>query len=264
MTEATATATSARQGAAAKAVLVTLAAAQFVMILDSSVMNVSIATVAKDLGTTVTGIQTAITMYTLVMASLMITGGKMGEILGPQAGVHDRVRDLRVRFVHHRAVAESRGAAVRMVVPRRRRRRARDAGDRRARGLELRQGGAAPRVRVVDGGRRDRGCGRPVDRRVVHDLLVVAVRLRGRGAHHRRGAAAEPAHRRHAQGGGGAPRPGRAPHPRRSSRTRVRHGRSNRPGDRHRHQRDHRSRTATSRASARCATETAYCSSSTR
>ncbi len=68
--------------AAAKAVLVTLAAAQFVMILDSSVMNVSIATVAKDVGTTVTGIQTAITMYTLVMASLMITGGKMGAILG--------------------------------------------------------------------------------------------------------------------------------------------------------------------------------------
>ncbi len=62
--------------------LVTLAAAQFVMILDSSVMNVSIATVAKDLDTTVTGIQTAITLYTLVMASLMITGGKMGAILG--------------------------------------------------------------------------------------------------------------------------------------------------------------------------------------
>src|SRR3954453_23611911 len=68
--------------AGAKAVLITLAAAQFVMILDSSVMNVSIATVAKDVGTTVTGIQTAITMYTLVMASLMITGGKMGVILG--------------------------------------------------------------------------------------------------------------------------------------------------------------------------------------
>jgi MFS family permease len=67
---------------AAKAVLITLAAAQFVMILDSSVMNVSIATVAKDLDTTVVGIQTAITLYTLVMASLMITGGKMGAILG--------------------------------------------------------------------------------------------------------------------------------------------------------------------------------------
>src|ERR1700745_3961174 len=78
----TATGTSAQPGAAAKAVLVTLAAAQFVMILDSSVMNVSIATVADDLGTTVTGIQTAITLYTLVMASLMITGGRMAGILG--------------------------------------------------------------------------------------------------------------------------------------------------------------------------------------
>src|SRR5882672_9275883 len=69
-------------GAAAKSVLITLAAAQFVMVLDSSVMNVSIATVAKDVGTTVTGIQTAITMYTLVMASLMITGGKLGQTWG--------------------------------------------------------------------------------------------------------------------------------------------------------------------------------------
>jgi MFS family permease len=59
-----------------------LAAGQFVMALDTTVMNTAIATVAKDLGTTVTGIQTAITLYTLVMASLMITGGKLGEILG--------------------------------------------------------------------------------------------------------------------------------------------------------------------------------------
>jgi MFS family permease len=67
---------------AAGLVLLTLCAGQFLMMLDSSVMNVSIATVAKDLGTTVTGIQTAITLYTLVMASLMITGGKIGQIIG--------------------------------------------------------------------------------------------------------------------------------------------------------------------------------------
>src|SRR5438105_8743120 len=71
----------ARAGSAG-VVLLTLAAGQFLMTLDSSVMNVSIATVAKDVGTTVTGIQTAITFYTLVMASLMITGGKLGQILG--------------------------------------------------------------------------------------------------------------------------------------------------------------------------------------
>ena len=40
-------------------VLLTLASGQFLMTLDSSVMNVSIATVAKDLGTDVTGVQTA-------------------------------------------------------------------------------------------------------------------------------------------------------------------------------------------------------------
>jgi MFS family permease len=74
--------TSERATGAAGIVLLTLASGQFLMTLDSSVMNVSIATVAKDVGTTVTGIQTAITFYTLVMASLMITGGKVGQILG--------------------------------------------------------------------------------------------------------------------------------------------------------------------------------------
>lgn len=63
-------------------VLTVLAAGQFLMTLDSSVMNVSMATVATDVGTTITGIQTAITLYPLVMASLMITGGKVGTMLG--------------------------------------------------------------------------------------------------------------------------------------------------------------------------------------
>ena len=63
-------------------VLLTLAAGQFLMTLDSSVMNVSIATVAEDVGTTVTGIQGAITAYTLVMAALMITGAKIGAMIG--------------------------------------------------------------------------------------------------------------------------------------------------------------------------------------
>jgi len=74
--------TAERAAAAAALVLLTLASSQFLMTLDSSVMNVSIATVAKDIGTTVTGVQTAITFYTLVMATLMITGGKVGQILG--------------------------------------------------------------------------------------------------------------------------------------------------------------------------------------
>lgn len=69
-------------GAGSSTALFTLASGQFLMALDSSVMNVSIATVARDLGTTVTGIQTAITLYMLVMAALMITGSKVGQLIG--------------------------------------------------------------------------------------------------------------------------------------------------------------------------------------
>ena len=78
----TATATPTARAGGATLVLLTLASGQFLMTLDSSVMNVSIATVAKDVGTTVTGIQGAITAYTLVMAALMITGAKVGALIG--------------------------------------------------------------------------------------------------------------------------------------------------------------------------------------
>ena len=70
------------RAAGAGLVLLTLASGQFLMTLDSSVMNVSIATVAEDVGTTVSGIQGAITAYTLVMAALMITGAKVGAMIG--------------------------------------------------------------------------------------------------------------------------------------------------------------------------------------
>src|SRR4051794_17798628 len=59
-----------------------LAAAQFVMVLDSSVMNVSISQIVKDLDTTIQGVQLAITAYTLVMAAFMLAGAKLGDILG--------------------------------------------------------------------------------------------------------------------------------------------------------------------------------------
>jgi MFS family permease len=74
--------TTGRAAGAAGIVLLTLASGQFLMTLDSSVMNVSIAQVADDVGTTVTGVQTAITLYTLVMATMMITGGKIGTMIG--------------------------------------------------------------------------------------------------------------------------------------------------------------------------------------
>ena len=80
--DATPAPTSAGGGTGRSPVLLILASAQFLMTLDSSVMNVSIQSVANDLHTTVTGIQTAITLYTLVMAAFMITGGKIGALIG--------------------------------------------------------------------------------------------------------------------------------------------------------------------------------------
>ncbi len=62
--------------------LVALATAQFVMVLDQSVMNVSISALVKDFDTTVTTIQAVITLYCLVMAMLIMTGAKIGDIIG--------------------------------------------------------------------------------------------------------------------------------------------------------------------------------------
>jgi EmrB/QacA subfamily drug resistance transporter len=58
------------------------ASAQFVMVLDSSVMNVSISQIVADLDTTIAGVQLAITAYTFVMAALMLAGAKLGDIIG--------------------------------------------------------------------------------------------------------------------------------------------------------------------------------------
>ncbi len=62
--------------------LAVLAAAQFVMVLDQAVMNVSISQLVLDLDTNVTAIQAVITLYSLVMAMFMIAGGKIGDLIG--------------------------------------------------------------------------------------------------------------------------------------------------------------------------------------
>jgi MFS family permease len=62
--------------------LALLGVSQFVMVLDSTVMNVSISTVAADLGTDISGMQAAITFYALTMAAFMLTGGKLGDRWG--------------------------------------------------------------------------------------------------------------------------------------------------------------------------------------
>ncbi|MFE5894059.1 MFS transporter [Streptomyces sp. NPDC056462] len=62
--------------------LIVLGTAQFLMVLDTSVMNVSISQLVEDFDTEVTAIQAVITLYALVMAAFMIIGGRFGDILG--------------------------------------------------------------------------------------------------------------------------------------------------------------------------------------
>ena len=74
--------TSETSSAGGYVVLAVLSAAMFVYVIDTTLMNVSISALVEDLNTTVGEVQTAITLYTLTMASFMLTGGKLGDIWG--------------------------------------------------------------------------------------------------------------------------------------------------------------------------------------
>ena len=65
-----------------KTVLAALVLAMFVLVIDTTIMNVSISTLIKDFDTDLATVQAAITLYALLMASFMITGGKIGDIIG--------------------------------------------------------------------------------------------------------------------------------------------------------------------------------------
>ena len=62
--------------------LIAVSLAMFIVVLDSTMMNVAVGAIAKDLKTSVSTVQAAISIYSLVMASLMLTGGKLGDMHG--------------------------------------------------------------------------------------------------------------------------------------------------------------------------------------
>jgi MFS family permease len=62
--------------------LTTLSLAMFIIVIDTTIMNVSISVLVADLDTTVTGVQSAISIYALVMASLMLVGSRLSDIIG--------------------------------------------------------------------------------------------------------------------------------------------------------------------------------------
>src|SRR6187397_2220426 len=59
-----------------------LAMAMFVLVVDTSLMNVSISAVVRDLDTTVSGVQSAIALEALVSAAFILIGSKVGDLIG--------------------------------------------------------------------------------------------------------------------------------------------------------------------------------------
>ena len=59
-----------------------LAAAMFVLVVDTSLMNVSIAAVVRDLDTTVSSVQSAIALEALISAAFILISSKVGDLFG--------------------------------------------------------------------------------------------------------------------------------------------------------------------------------------
>jgi EmrB/QacA subfamily drug resistance transporter len=70
------------EGAGSPRLAVLLAAAMFVLVVDTSLMNVSISAVVEDLDTTVSGVQSAISLEALVSAAFILISSKVGDLIG--------------------------------------------------------------------------------------------------------------------------------------------------------------------------------------
>ena len=165
-----------------------LAMAMFVLVVDTSLMNVSISAVVHDLDTTVSGVQSAIALEALVSAAFILISSKVGDLIGRKrayvlgllayavgaAGDDGRPepdRDHHLLGDHRRTGRIVAAACDAVAHPRELRRRGPQEG--------LRAG------RRVGG---DRGRGGTAPRWVRHDVPLVARRVRARGRRDRGGA----------------------------------------------------------------------------
>ena len=70
------------EGAGNTRLALLISMAMFVLVVDTSLMNVSISAVVQDLGTTVSGVQSAIALEALVSAAFILIGSKVGDLIG--------------------------------------------------------------------------------------------------------------------------------------------------------------------------------------
>src|SRR5687768_4005669 len=74
--------TSAPDDTRSKRLPILLSMAMFVLVVDTSLMNVSISSVVEDLDTTVSGVQSAIALEALVSAAFILIGSKVADLIG--------------------------------------------------------------------------------------------------------------------------------------------------------------------------------------
>ena len=162
-----------------------LAMAMFVLVVDTSLMNVSISAVVHDLDTTVSGVQSAIALEALVSAAFILIGSKVGDLIGRKrayvlgllgyaiGALAMALAQSLTAIIIFWAIIGGLGASLLLPAMQ-----------------SLIHGnfeGAAQKkaYALVGRGGRDRGRGRAADRRLHHDLPVVAHRVPARRRHHR-------------------------------------------------------------------------------
>ena len=162
-----------------------LAMAMFVLVVDTSLMNVSISAVVEDLGTTVSGVQSAIALEALVSAAFILIGSKVGDLIGRKrayvlgllgyaigALAMSLAQGLTAIIIFWAIIG---GLGASLLLP---------AMQSLIHG-NFEGAGAAEGLRARRGLGRDRGCGRTADRRLHHHLPVVAHRVPVGGRDHR-------------------------------------------------------------------------------
>src|SRR5688572_26050374 len=165
---------------------VLLAMAMFVLVVDTSIMNVSISAVVRDLETTVSGVQSAIALEALVSAAFILIGSKVGDLIGRKRAYDARpagIRHWRDRYDarpeplrDHRLLGHHRRCRCVAVAPL----------DAVTYPWQLR--GSSPKTGLCPCRRRGCHCGRSrtLAGRVHHYLSLLANRLPARGGDHRR------------------------------------------------------------------------------
>ena len=162
-----------------------LAMAMFVLVVDTSIMNVSIAAVVEDIGTTASGVQSTIALEALVSAAFILIGGKIGDLIGRKrayvigllcyaaGAIAMMLAQSLVPIIIFWAIIGGLGASL--LLP---------AMQSLIHGnFEGAQPG--PRLRARRRLGRDRHRDRSAARRIHHDLHQLAGQLRSRGDHHR-------------------------------------------------------------------------------